>query len=122
MSDLFKEGHPGGPGRPKGSKDEKWKSLQSLWDELIKLFPKLPDNKKADIYLTMIKLHAERVLAKLPNTPDDSVNNASIMLAQLKELEKGLKEFDTPGSTERHPDGLVVGKIDVQAKANSETH
>jgi hypothetical protein len=72
----FKVGNPGGPGRPAGSKDEKWKSIQALWDELQKLMPSLTPAKKAEIYMRIIELHAKRIFGQLPDTPEQSVENA----------------------------------------------
>ena len=81
----FGDGKPG-PGRPKGSKDKKWATLEywfalteADWQELT------PKDRIAAVTEIIKLLIPRRTLP--PQTPGDSVENADIILKELEREE-----------------------------------
>jgi|SRR5579859_245995 len=96
---MFQKGVSGNPaGKPKGTKDKKWQSIQAIWDMFIEEYPKLRSNEKAKYMLEIFKLHFERAIAQLPKDQTDSILNANKMMEQLKDLEaETLDRFKSKG-------------------------
>lgn len=114
---MFKKGDKSipRPGRPKGSKDKRYLNLKFWFDRLetelakeITITRKTRDglfvdswkttavdpNKRAQIFLEAMKMLTSK-MSKLPETPDDSVNNVKDAQSILDEMEikkKGLNE------------------------------
>lgn len=102
----FKEGNKGGPGRPKGSADKRHLNLKFWFDLLetelakkITITRKTRDgmfvdswttsavdpNKRAQIFLEAMKMLTAK-MHKLPETPDESVENIESARSLLSEL------------------------------------
>lgn len=90
-------------GRPVGSKDEKWKSIQAMWDMFMAEYDKLTPAQRAHYAFETVKMHFERAIAQLPKDQNESVLRANEMLEVLKDLEKshGRKSSDTPSVDSR---------------------
>ena len=94
---------PGDPlinrkGRPVGSKDEKWKSAQAIWDLLQAEWNQLTPNQRAGYAMDVFKLHFERAIAQLPKNQNDSLNSANKLMDELKALEaETLERFKNKG-------------------------
>lgn len=85
---MFQKGVSGNPaGKPKGTVDKKWQSIQAIWNMFIAEYPKLKPNEKSRYMLEIFKLHFERAIAQLPKETNDSVMSAQKMLDVLKDLE-----------------------------------
>lgn len=103
----FKKGDKRNTGRPKGSKDVKWKSLQFWFDQLEtelnrKLHIRESDkagtlireydtyavdpNTRARIFLDAMKMLVSK-MQEIPKDPTESNANASKLLAEIKALE-----------------------------------
>ncbi len=83
----------GGPslnpgGRPAGSKDKKWATLQYWYERLEKSLedPKMTVAQRAQIEMQMITVILGRKPLP-PDSPEDSVENALAAQAYLKKLE-----------------------------------
>jgi hypothetical protein len=104
----FEKGWAGGPGRPVGSKNKSYTSL-NVWFELIhSTLEELPPEKKLEYGFKA----AELLLAKvqtLPGTPGDSRSNADNALAELKAAEEyGIKRDDGSPPSQSGSDGADV--------------
>ena|SRR5260221_11209560 len=75
-------------GRPVGSRDEKWKSIQAMWDLFIADFELLTPAQRAHYSFEMVRLHFERAIAQLPKDQSDSLTNANKLMEDLKALEQ----------------------------------
>jgi len=75
-------------GRPVGSKDEKWKSIQAMWDLFMADFDLLTPAQRAHYSFEMVRLHFERAIAQLPKNQSDSLTNANKLMEDLKALEQ----------------------------------
>ena len=95
-------------GRPKGSKDEKWKSIQAMWDMLIAEFDKLTPAQRAHYSFEMVKLHFERAIAQLPKNQSESLTNANKLMEELKAL-----EASTLGSIRQDSAGMADRKTEI---------
>lgn len=103
--DLFKPvKYKAGPGRPKGSVDKKYLSIQFWYDELRKDWTKISAQQRAKLSVQLISLLVGKT-RNLPQTQGDSVENATEALELLKQLEQGskgkqigLNEFVEPSS------------------------
>jgi hypothetical protein len=85
---MFKKGEINNPkGRPVGSKDQKWKSIQAMWDLFMAEYDQLTPNQRAHYAFETVKMHFERAIAQLPKEQEDSVLSAQKMLDVLKDLE-----------------------------------
>lgn len=84
---LFKPGQSGNPsGRPKGALDKSWATLQFWYEKLEEYFPLLEAKDAANISMKMFEL----ILAKKqlpPDTPSESVQNAMMLMGELKAIE-----------------------------------
>lgn len=85
---MFVKGQSGNPaGKPKGTKDKKWQSIQAMWDMFVKDFSKLTPAQRAHYSFEMVKLHFERAIAQIPKEASESLSNANNLLMELKALE-----------------------------------
>jgi len=87
---LFQKGHkPLNPaGRPKGTKDKSYLTLQFWHDELMKDWPKLKPAQRAKLSIQMEQMLVNKMKA-LPSNPEDSVRNVEESLKALKMIEGG---------------------------------
>lgn len=99
---MFEKGHKG-PGRPKGSKDKKFMTLQYWYDELLKDWNKLKPAQRAKLSVQLMQMLTNK-LKQLPVDPQDSVFNANEALNQLKELEQGLDKNKLGNETKQLDD------------------
>lgn len=76
-------------GRPKGSKDRKFLTLQYWFDELCKDWKKLKPAQRAKLSVQLMQMLTNKLKA-LPGDPQDSVINANEALSRLKAIEQGL--------------------------------
>ena len=74
-------------GRPKGSKDKKFLTLQFWFDELCKDWPKLKPSVRAKLSVQLMQMLTNK-MKQLPSDPQDSVFNANEALSRLKALEE----------------------------------
>lgn len=110
----FQPGQSGNPaGKPKGSKDQKWKSAQAIWDLLQAEWDSLTPNQRAGYAMDVFKLHFERAISQLPKDSNDSLNSANKLMDELKQLEaETLERFKNKGRVDN-------GASEVQAKPPS---
>jgi hypothetical protein len=95
---MFLKGHKGQGGRPKGSKDKKFLTLQFWFDELCKDWPKLKPAQRAKLSVQLMQMLTNK-LKQLPSDPSDSVFNANEALLHLKALEQPvIKNLETTNS------------------------
>lgn len=81
---LFKTGNPGGPGRPKGSPDKKWASLD-YWFQLVESeWSEIKPETRVKVAIEAWKALLAR---KQVATPEDSVNNTEATMKMLKMLQ-----------------------------------
>ncbi len=87
---LFQKGHkPLCPkGRPKGTKDKSYLTLQFWHDELMKDWPKLKPAQRAKLSIQMEQMLVNKMKA-LPVSPEDSVRNVEESLKALRLIEHG---------------------------------
>ena len=77
---LFEKGWAGGPGRPPGVQNRNC-MMPVFWYNLIAdCSAKMSEDKKIDIAFRALNLLMPKVLV-IPATPNDSVNNATLMAA-----------------------------------------
>lgn len=109
---MFKKGAKAGPGRPKGSKERRYLSLQFWFNQLERELAKkivitrktkdglfvdswettaVDPNKRAQIFLEAMKMLTSK-MKELPKTPDESVNNIKDMTLMLEEMSKGTND------------------------------
>lgn len=105
---MFEKGKSGNPnGRPLGAKDQKWKSIQAMWDLFMAEYDKLTPAQRAHYAFETVKMHFERAIAQLPKDSNESVLRANEMMEVLKELEKRDARtgttIDTPSMANRTP-------------------
>jgi hypothetical protein len=107
----FKPGVSGNPkGRPVGSKDQKWKSAQAIWDLLQAEWANLTPNQRAGYAMDVFKMHFERAIAQLPKDSNDSLTSANKLMDELKQLEaETLERFTNKGR-------MANGTSEVQTK------
>ena len=107
---LFIKGQaPKSPGRPKGSKDKSYLTLQYWQDELMKDWPKLKPAQRAKLSAQIMQMLTNKMKA-LPSNPADSVRNVEESIKLLDAIEKG-KEFS---------DGSIVEDEQVGLKKESQ--
>jgi len=73
-------------GRPKGSKDKSYLTLQFWHDELMKDWPKLRPAQRAKLSAQLMQMLTNKMKA-LPTNPIDSVRNVEESMNILKSLE-----------------------------------
>lgn len=89
----FKKGHH--IGRPKGSKDKSYLTLQYWYDELMKDWDKIRPAQRAKLSMQLMQMLTNKI-KNLPGSPEESVMNAQAaqeMLAQL-EAPKNVQDGD----------------------------
>ncbi len=85
----FEKGHAkSSSGRPKGTKDKSYLTLQFWHDELMKDWPKLKPAQRAKLSIQMEQMLVNKMKA-LPVSPEDSVRNVEESLKALKAIEGG---------------------------------
>ena len=106
----FKPGQSGNPaGKPKGTKDKKWQSIQAMWDMFMAEYDKLTPAQRAHYSFETVKMHFERAIAQLPKESSDSLTNANKLMEEMKALEArrvndGIR--DNPGMLDNRPSAL----------------
>lgn len=101
---MFEKGHKG-PGRPKGSKDKKFLTLQFWFDELCKDWPKLKPAQRAKLSVQLMQMLTNK-LKELPGSQADSLFNANEALSRLKLLEQGFDKNKQANET-KQLDGVI---------------
>lgn len=81
---LFEKGHK--IGRPKGSKDKSYLTLQYWYNELMKDWTKLRPAQRAKLSAQLMQMLTNKLKA-LPNSPEQSVINAKEAQEMLNSLE-----------------------------------
>jgi hypothetical protein len=92
-------------GRPKGSKDKKFLTLQYWYDQLLKDWAKLKPAQRAKLSVQLMQMLTNK-LKQLPSDPQDSVFNANEALNQLKVLEAGLANKSASSPIEQRSEVL----------------
>ena len=84
----FQAGDPNKPkgGRPKGSKDKSYLTLQYWYNELQKDWDKLKPSQRAKLSAQLMQMLTNKMKA-LPNSQEQSVLNAKDAMALLEEAE-----------------------------------
>lgn len=85
-----KSGHPAG--RPKGSKDKSYLTLQYWYNELMKDWPKLRPAQRAKLSKELMQMLTNK-MKSMPGTQEQSVLNAKEAQEMLEALE-GKKRMD----------------------------
>ena len=82
------KGHPPerGGGRPKGSKEKKWATLEYWFDMIEGDWLKLEPEKRIALVSEFVKLLIPRRTLP-PQTPGDSVENAEIIMKEIEREE-----------------------------------
>lgn len=91
-----------GPGRPKGSKDRSYLTLQFWYDELRKDWPRLKPAQRAKLSAQLMQMLVNK-MKHLPSSPDDSVMNAAENQAFLDSLEAKLKPITNDQDKDLEP-------------------
>lgn len=117
---AFVKGHaplPGG-GRPKGSVDKKWASLEYWYGLVINEWPNLKAFERATIAISAWKALIGR--DKTPLTPGDSVKNAEAAMNALKMLEEAARNVINRGTGAGcDPVGVVNGTAKLQNEGSA---
>lgn len=93
----FEKGHKG-PGRPKGSKDKSYLTLQYWYDELRADWDKLRPAQRAKLSVQLMQMLVNK-MKSMPNSPEQSVVNAKEAQAMLEQLEsRGNKKSESNDS------------------------
>ena len=88
MARFVKGQTKAGPGRPKGSKDRSFLTLEHWNEELKKDWPKLKPAQRAKLSAQLMQMLVNKMKA-LPSDPKDSVRNIDETMKILEEMEKG---------------------------------
>ena len=89
MPKFTKETAPKSPGRPKGSKNKSYLTLQYWYDELMKDWPKLRPAQRAKLSKELMQMLTNK-MKNIPGSPEQSVLNADKAQEMLNEL-SGIK-------------------------------
>lgn len=119
-SNLFQKGHKvlPGAGRPRGSVDKVWASLDYWYGLVINEWPHLEPFQRATIAVSAWKALIGR--DRTPLTPMESVKNAEAAMNALKLLEEAAKNVvDRGRSAGRDPVGVVNGTTSLQTQGPS---
>lgn len=111
-----------GPGRPKGSKDKSYLTLQYWYEELMKDWPKLKPAQRAKLTTQLMQMLTNK-LKQLPQSPEDSVLNATAAQEMLSVLEgKGIQTNESSKVIPHNPTlpPVVVDKTDYIVKQDEE--
>ncbi len=86
---LFVKGQTkAGPGRPKGSKDLSYLTLEHWHEELKKDWPKLKPAQRAKLSAQLMQMLTNK-MKSMPSNPADSVRNVEESMKILETIEKG---------------------------------
>ena len=110
----WKKGVSGNPaGKPKGTKDKVWASLDYWYGLVINEWPDLKAVERATIAISAWKALVSR--DKTPLTPIESVKNAEAAMNALKMLEEAARNVVNRGTGSGcYPVGMVNGKAELQ--------
>jgi hypothetical protein len=92
-------------GRPKGSKDKKFLTLQFWYDRLETDWKKLKPAQRAKLSVQLMQMLTNK-LKELPGSPQDSLLNANEALSRLKLLEQGVVKKSEASQT-KHSDASL---------------
>jgi hypothetical protein len=116
----FQKGHKKipGAGRPVGSKDKVWSSLDYWYGLVINEWPDLKAVERATIAISAWKALVAR--DKTPLTPMDSVKNAEAAMNALKMLEEAARNVVNRGTGAGcDPVGVVNGTAKLQNEGSA---
>lgn len=95
------KGKPG-PGRPKGSKDKSYLTLQFWYDELMKDWGSLSPAQRAKLSKELMQMLVNK-MKSMPGSPEESVSNIKEAQALLEQLEGGKGKTKLQGVSESSP-------------------